>query len=757
MHTLKTRLINSGAALGGLLFAMPAMAQVQLGPVSVEDKAGSTYKAESADPRRVAPLRDTAQSVTVITDKLIADQNLLNMRDVLTNTVPGITFTAGEGGGGYGDGITLRGYTATSDITIDGVRDSAQYTRSDPFNIQQIEVVNGANSVFSGGGSVGGGINMITKTATGSDFTVAAAGAGTGEYGRFTLDAERVLDDGISLRLNAMVHNNDAPGRDVEKFTRFGFAPSLGFGIGTPTSFTLNYFFQHDDNVPQYGQPYYFNQYNRGGLPGVDRTKYFGYSNIDRQKIDTHLVTGIFNHQFSDNLSMRTLVRYARVGQDVVVNPPQGTVCLLSGINPLNGTACASPGTYVPSGPRGNRRDTLNSTTYAQNDFHWRGNLLGLENNAVLGFSVLSETFELVTSNSQRTTLGVAPTYPTMSIVNPNHVYSGPINYFQTNSQDGSRNVQAAYLFDDIKLAEQFSLNVGVRYDHNEGKNTTTTFTPPSTMGIPGAIFRNEDDLLSYRAAIVYKPAEEASLYFAYSNSQNPAQTAVNGACTATSCNTQPEKGANYEIGAKWTPWEGLLLSAALFRNERTNYRVPSNDPTLPADVLNGASHVDGIAIGAQGTIMEGWDVFVNYAYLSSNVDQAASNFCLANPTSSTCPTVLAGSGNNQPIAGNPLTNTPDQAFSVWSTYRILPELNVGYGITYQGNFYLNNGAAPLFRTGSFVTNRLMVSYDFTERLSLQMNVNNLFNETYFIRIRNNGWATPGDSRNVTFTAFYRF
>ncbi len=373
------------------------------------------------------------------------------------------------------------------------------------------------------------------------------------------------------------------------------------------------------------------------------------------------------------------------------------------------------------------------------------------------GFSFLSETFELVTSNSQRTTAGVAPTYPTMSIVNPDHVYRGPLNYFVTNNQDGSRNTQAVYLFDDVKLAEQFSLNVGIRYDHNEGKNTTNTFTPPATTGVPGPIFRNEDDLLSYRAAIVYKPVEETSFYFAYSNSQNPAQTAVNGACTADTCNTAPEKGSNYEIGAKWAPWDKLLLTAALFRNERTNYRVPSNDPILPAQVLNGASHVDGIAISAQGTIMEGWDVFMNYAYLSSKVDQAVSNFCLANPTASTCTGPLAGTANNQPIAGNPLSQTPDHAFSVWSTYRILPQLNVGYGITYQGNFYLNNGAAPLFQTGSFLTNRLMVSYDFTEKLSLQMNVNNLFDENYFIRIRNNGWATPGDARNVTFTAFYRF
>src|SRR3546814_13287491 len=83
---------------------------------------------------------------------------------VRSSTIPGITFGAGEGGGGYGDSINLRGYSASNDITVDGVRDSAQYSRTDPFNLQQIEVYNGANSVYNGSGSVGGTINLVQKT-----------------------------------------------------------------------------------------------------------------------------------------------------------------------------------------------------------------------------------------------------------------------------------------------------------------------------------------------------------------------------------------------------------------------------------------------------------------------------------------------------------------------------------------------------------------------------------------------------------------
>ena len=107
-------------------------------------------KAQS--PKYTQPLLDTPQTITQIPTEVIEGQNLLNLRDVLS-TLPGITFGAGEGGGGYGDSINLRGFSANNDITVDGIRDSAQYTRTDTFNLETVEVINGANSVNSGAGA----------------------------------------------------------------------------------------------------------------------------------------------------------------------------------------------------------------------------------------------------------------------------------------------------------------------------------------------------------------------------------------------------------------------------------------------------------------------------------------------------------------------------------------------------------------------------------------------------------------------------
>ena len=144
---------------------------------------------EGLGTRYTAPLLETPQTITLVPREIIDQQNLLTMRDILS-TLPGITFTAGEGGGGYGDGVNLRGYTATSDISTDGVRDSAQYSRTDPFNLEQLELVSGANSVYTGAGSVGGSINLVTKAPRGMSDTVLDIAGGSDSYARATLDSE---------------------------------------------------------------------------------------------------------------------------------------------------------------------------------------------------------------------------------------------------------------------------------------------------------------------------------------------------------------------------------------------------------------------------------------------------------------------------------------------------------------------------------------------------------------------------------------
>jgi len=221
---------SSFLALGcvsAMAFATGAHAQEapapKLGGMTVTDTAidESQVKVEKAEsPKYVRPLLDTPQTITVIGNQTIQKQNLLTLRDVLS-TIPGITFGAGEGGGGYGDSINLRGQSANTDISIDGVRDSAQYSRTDPFNVEQIEVTNGSNSVFGGSGAIGGNINIVTKRPKGYDETLVQAGVGTSDYYRATIDSNVRASDFIAVRLNAMYHENDVPARNVDRYKRW--------------------------------------------------------------------------------------------------------------------------------------------------------------------------------------------------------------------------------------------------------------------------------------------------------------------------------------------------------------------------------------------------------------------------------------------------------------------------------------------------------------------------------------------------------
>lgn len=311
-------------------------------------------------------------------------------------------------------------------------------------------------------------------------------------------------------------------------------------------------------------------------------------------------------------------------------------------------------------------------------------------------------------------------------------------------------------------------LNLGARYEHNEGDSATwniKTYTAPtSTNPNPdnsniGAVLgrndpaRNEDDLFSYRAGLVYKPTANGTIYLSYSNSKTPSKASVNGSCTLTSttgtanCNVNPETAVNIELGTKWELSEGLALTAAIFRNERQNYKVadPGNpDNPLGEQQLDGEARVDGVTLGLAGRITEAWEVYADVAWLDSEVLQGISDYSKR-------------TGVVDLLKGRSISGTPERSGSVWTTYD-LNAWTFGYGITYQSGYeWYNASGANGGDVRGYTTHRAMVAYEVNDRLSLQLNANNLFDKEYYIRVRNNGWATPGDGRQVVLSASYRF
>jgi catecholate siderophore receptor len=735
--------------------------------------------------------------------------------------LPGITFGAGEGGGGFGDSINLRGYSANTDITVDGVRDSAQYSRTETFDLEQIEVYNGANSVFNGSGSVGGTINLVSKLPKGRTETVVSPSIGTDGYYRATVDSNWRINDLVAFRLNAVYHRNDVPGRDVDRFKRWGVAPAVTIGVDSPTRLTLMGYYQHDDNVPQYGVPWF----GQGGKPdGVPYDGYYGYRNIDRQKQTVTQVSAIFEHDFSDHVSIRNLTRYENVRQLTIVDPPQGGIYALGGYcygnngrtnaNPddgsctFNAAATGLPaknirvpeGYYLPGGPRGNLRDTRNQLGYDQLDLRANFATGPVTHELVVGGAATWEHYNLQTGREFLNADGSNPFgtsgLPLIDIADPSHVivgpatdaagnpltygsnvYTGPINYLPNSQSVGTRTDYAAYLFDTSRIGRFFEVNFGLRWEHSAGRfrSDTIATTASSAMAqgqiTPGTVQSNGENLFSYRFGGVFKPTRSVSLYVAYGNSKTPSISTVNGGCTTGTvgttsfinfCDFKPEKAKNYEIGAKADLFHHhLQLTAAAFRNERSNFRISSTtgDGNLtPLQVADGRSRVDGIALGASGNITRAWSVFANYTYLKSKVLQGVEDRCVDDPAGPGCVALIAAA----PEAGGPLQQTPKHSGSLFTTYTLPFGLQLGYGLTYQGSFAIVTDPAHKIdghypKSDDYWLHRLFASYPITRKLTAQVNVQNFTNEHYYTGIRNNGWAVPGALRSATFSLFYEF
>jgi len=302
----------------------------------------------------------------------------------------------------------------------------------------------------------------------------------------------------------------------------------------------------------------------------------------------------------------------------------------------------------------------------------------------------------------------------------------------------------------------------GARYEHNRARFESWTATPAASLTVPiGPLVPaatnplvNDDNLLSYRGAIVYKPVELGSIYFAYGNSKLPSTSTVNGSCT-TNCNVDPQNAVTYELGAKWDLFGGAAaVTGAVFRTDRKNYLVASGDPTVPTQQLDGRARVNGVQIGLAGNITRDWAVFTNYAHLRSKVLQSVSDF------------TIAATGIDAQ-AGNALANTPQDSANLWTTYNLHHGFVVGYGLNYTSWVWAtaNDASATAIYNRSkipgFVVHNLMAAYNLNRHINLQLNVSNLFDKEYFTQLRTvsptSGWVNPGAGRTATLAANVTF
>ena len=709
------------ASASHMSVAQETTSAVELDSQTVVGETPAYRTTHSVSVKNTAPLFDTPQTIQVIPAEVIKEQQALSLRQVLSN-VSGITFNAGEGGGGSGDSINIRGFSANANMQIDGLRDSTQTNRTDTFNIEAVEVIKGPNSVFGGSGTTGGSVNQASKTPRQRDFVELGASLGTDGYHRMTLDANQRLE-GVgtdsAFRLNLMAHENDVPGRDDIDRKRWGIAPSVLFGLSDDTRLTLSYFHQVDDNLPDYGVP------ARDGkkLAGVSRDDYFGFRNFDKEEITSDAFTIKFEHDINEALQVQNLTRYSRIDRDTIISAAHVNVTGLPA------------GHYKPAGPQGYGRDVESQMWINQLSLIGENDLLGMQHSWVVGGEVSRETYDREAYNHAFDFTGID-----YDLYNPPGYYAGAAQRTSLDNTKTHLTNKAVYAFDTISLTPKWDINLGLRYDWLNGDYEKTTLATATKAG-KYEKYRTEDKKFSGRAGLVYKPADNGRIYVAYGTSFNPSAEFLTTMASGVNGNTadlSPEKNRSLELGTKWTFFNSALeLDGAIFRVEKTNAREQLADGSYR---LAGEQRVQGVELGATGKVTDDWKVYANYTYMSSETTKS----------------------NDAKKKGQALANTPPHSFNLWTTYDLPQGWQVGYGSRYVSQRNVTSDTQA--KLAEYWVHNALVAYQVNDQFNVQLNMNNIFDKDYVERVRQrpgddsrSSAVEFGDGRNVVLSTTYKF
>ena len=635
-------------------------------------------------------LQDTPQNVTVVPQQVLTDQAVNNVQDALKN-VPGITLNAGEGGT-HGDNINLRGFAASDDFFLDGLRDTGFYTR-DSFNLDSLEVYKGPASTLFGRGSTGGVVNQVSKTPQLEDFVRGSVTGGTNSELRGTADVNYAFGDSSAFRVNAMGHKSEVADRDFVDNRRWGVAPSLTFGIGKPTTLTFEYLHQEQNDIPDYGIPFAF-----GRPVPVPRQTYYGLPSDDRTRSRVDIGTVLFKTQFNENLWLTDTARAGNYFFD-----SRETAAHYGAAPPAPGTPLDTVLTFRD---RPSVQGTV-STLMNDTNLHIRFATGAIQQHLIVGVELDREEADLTRFANQ---LNVIPGTP---ILNPDPFEPFPGHQTQvTQTPDTVTKTASGLVEDIIDFGPQWQATAAVRVDRFNAE-----FNEPITH----AHFEHTDTIGSPRASLVYKPVPTVSVYASYGTSYDP--SAENLSLSAKTASLGPEKDKTYEFGVKSLALNGrLTLQAGVFQTEMTNARV--GDPTNPTapQILAGAERVRGFEADASGYITDELEITAGFTHLDSETLKSS------DPLS----------------VGAPLLNTAPNQANLWLTYEFQEAWKVGAGAN-----FLDRRAADidnLAHVPSYVTVDAMVSYRLNKAISVQLNGYNLANKYYYA---NSYFSSPVENHVV--------
>ncbi|MDD3444048.1 MAG: TonB-dependent siderophore receptor [Zavarzinia sp.] len=700
------------------------------------DAPANTLQAPSGFGRLPQAVEDTPQTIKVIDQETIQQQGITSLDQAL-KMVPGITSDVGEGGGGMnGDQFRIRGFNAKNDIYSDGLKDFGVYVR-DTFNTESVEVLIGSSGSTTGRGAESGAINMTTKTPVKDDFITLNGSFGTAPSLRGTIDMNRQVDDNTAIRLNLLYTEWDVAGRDVPTQSRFGFAPSIAFGLGTDTTLTIAYLHQQDHRVPDYGIPTMTTGVDFSTTPGapsgmsgpapVDRANWYG-SDIDHDDTTADIVTIRLSHQANDWLVLYNDTRYGHYTRDFLTTVPSCS----------GGGARGDSNVYAGSclwNLYDNDPTTVPLIGFGGGNPYYTSENWGVQNitTAVADFAVggFKNQFvgglDLSYEESERTNYTGQVRPGDVSLLDP-YDYVVDMSAITPNRRvDGDSRNYALFASDQFWFTEQVSLLAGVRWDYYE-----------ATVDDSNQTGRVSTDLnfFSPKASLIWQPTDSQTYYITWAQAKTP-PTASNLANEVSPGNIDredpdPTETETIEIGGKVGFFgDRLGVGLALFQTERKNVR--QEDDTGAEVLLAEAAKNRGIELSVTGRILDNWSMQFAYTYIDSEVTDASSATSI----------------------GQSLAATPEHAASLWTTYTPIDTLDLGLGFTYKDGMTLTSAGTNA--VPHYLSVDAMVAYRLAENATVQVNGYNLLDrDENYDQVRS-GRVVPGVSRSVVISTSVTF
>ncbi|GJD15228.1 ferrichrome iron receptor [Rivularia sp. IAM M-261] len=654
------------------------------------------YRAQEATTatRTNTPLRDIPQSIQVIPQQVIQDQQATRLVEVLKNA-PGVVL----GGRSPRDPlniINIRGFDASNDILINGLPDPTSSEIAFGSNIERVEVLKGSASVLFGQGGLGGSVNLVTKQPLPTPFYSVEASAGSYNLYRGAIDLTGPLNESktVLYRLNASAQTRESF-IDFYGHRDYLVAPSLAFQLGDKTKLTLAAEYALSEGTYDFGLP------PRGTvLPNpngrIPRNRFVSEPDFNDTSNEVFRIGYDFEHRFSDDWQARSVFRTSlfRLRRDTVF--------------PL---ALQNDGRTLNRG--------------AEDGTEYNNNTYNLDNYIIGNFATGSIKHQIVAGfNLRRTDIdyksNLSLNYAPLDIFNPVYRRTPTNPRFVPQANKDTVQQLGIYLQNQITLAENLKLLLGGRFDI-----ANQNFQAPLTQTTD---FK-QTEAFSPRVGIVYQPIQPISLYASYSRSFN--YLTSSGFAPAEA---EPERGTQYEIGVKADITDRLAATLAFYDLTRSN--LPTSDPDNPfQSILVGKQRSRGIEFDISGEILRGWNVIAGYAFTNAEITE----------------------DNDLPI-GNQLNNVPKHALNLWTTYELqsgsLKGLGFGLGVFYYGDRQGELGNT--FELPGYTRTDAAIFYK-RDNFRASLNIRNLFDVDYFVSAQNRNRVLPGDPLTVQGTISWQF